>query len=162
MMGFCISDSVARGRPSGRGWVRESIKPSPLAPARAPPSTENVACQTRSSSCGAAGYRRTPPASSRPAQASLSTAKLRAKTAPRSLPVTPKASKDSAVPPVPRPTSRRPFDSRSSTAASSATRSAFSSGSVTTPVPRRMRRVRAATCERKTKGEGRPPSLSWK
>ncbi|MGY4365205.1 hypothetical protein ACVW1A_001270 [Bradyrhizobium sp. LB1.3] len=37
------------------------------------------------------------------------------------------------------------MQSRSSTAASSATRTAFSSGKVTMPVPRRMREVCAAT-----------------
>jgi hypothetical protein len=62
--------------------------------------------------------------------------------APRSSLSSPKAAKDSGVPPVPTPTSSRPPDSRSSTTASSATRTAFSSGSVTMPVPRRMRRAR--------------------
>ena len=50
--------------------------------------------------------------------------------------------------------------SRSSTAASSATRIGNSSGNVTMPVPSRMRVVREAAWARNTKGDGRPPSSS--
>lgn len=64
------------------------------------------------------------------------------------------------VPPEPNPTSRRPSVSKSSTAASSATRSGFSIGKVIIAVPRRIRSVCAATWARNTSGEGRPPSCS--
>nr|VXZ84342.1 Uncharacterised protein [Klebsiella pneumoniae] len=60
----------------------------------------------------------------------------------------------------PKPTSRRPSVSKSSTAASSATRSGFSIGKVIIAVPRRIRSVCAATWARNTSGEGRPPSCS--
>ena len=70
----------------------------------------------------------------------------------------PKPAKADGVPPEPSPSSRRPFETRSNTAASSATRTGSSSGKVTMPVPRRIRDVRAATWARNTNGAGRPPS----
>ena len=66
MIGFWISASVGRGTADGRGWVRDSISPSPASPARRPPEAENVACQTRSINCGAGGYNRLPAAKSSP------------------------------------------------------------------------------------------------
>ena len=63
------------GRSAGRGCVRDSISPSPAAPARRAPSTENVACQTRSGRLGSAdkaGRRRAAP----PGQASRSTSTM--------------------------------------------------------------------------------------
>src|SRR5437879_2561943 len=44
------------GALAGRGCVRDSMRPSPAAPARLAPSTVNVACQTRSTRRGFAGY----------------------------------------------------------------------------------------------------------
>jgi Arc/MetJ family transcription regulator len=43
------------GVASGRGWVRDSMRPSPASPARLPPAAEKVACQIRSTRCGAVG-----------------------------------------------------------------------------------------------------------
>ncbi len=50
----------------------------------------------------------------------------------------------------------------STTAASSATRTPFSIGRVMIAVPSRIREVRAAAWERKTSGEGSPPSVAEK
>ena len=154
--------TTGRERSAGRGCARDSISPSPAAPARLAPSIVNVACQMRSTRCGVDGYSRSPPGSGRPAQASRSTWRCPASSVPRSALSRPNASNAERLPPGPTPTSRRPPDIRSSTAASSATRIGSSSGRVTIAVPRRIRDVCAATCARKTNGPGRPPSSSWK
>ena len=73
IIGFWISASDRSGAPIGRGCVRESMRPSPAAPARRAPSTVNVACQMRSTRLGFVGYSRSPPGSGRPAQASRRT-----------------------------------------------------------------------------------------
>src|ERR1700691_2765262 len=52
MIGCCNSASDAFSMSFGRGWVRDSIRPSPTAPARVPPAAENVACQIRSTISG--------------------------------------------------------------------------------------------------------------
>ena len=71
-----------------------------------------------------------------------------ANAAPRCSLVRPKGRNEVGVPPEPNPTSRRPSVSKSSTAASSATRSGFSIGKVIIAVPRRIRSVCAATWAR--------------
>src|SRR5215469_14149753 len=50
-----MSGSDRFGPPAGLGWVRDSISPSPAAPARCAPPILNVACQTRSTSAGLSG-----------------------------------------------------------------------------------------------------------
>jgi hypothetical protein len=54
-MGFWMSDNSALGASAERGWVRDSIRPSPARPARRAPSTLKVACQMRSTRVGLAG-----------------------------------------------------------------------------------------------------------
>src|SRR5713101_3307291 len=56
IIGFWILASDRSGALAGRGCVRDSMRPSPAAPARLAPSTVNVACQTRSTKLGFAGY----------------------------------------------------------------------------------------------------------
>ncbi|WP_244115993.1 hypothetical protein [Burkholderia gladioli] len=70
----------------------------------------------------------------------------------------PKAENASVLaPPLPSLSGTRPFDSTSSTVASSASRSGSSSGSVTSPVPSSMRRVRCVMASSSTSGEGSRP-----
>ena len=49
-----VGQRAASGASGGRGWVRDSIRPSPAAPARRAPSTLKVACQMRSTKVGLA------------------------------------------------------------------------------------------------------------
>ena len=51
MIGCWRSASDAAGASFGRGWVRDSMRPSPASPARLPPAAEKVACQIRSRRC---------------------------------------------------------------------------------------------------------------
>ena len=154
--------------PEGRGWVRESMNPSPrLASPVRRPSTEKVACQIRSSRLPAGGDRGRCPETQRgaPLHASRRMARSCAAHAagPRNALVSPKARKELGVPPDPdaefEPPAREKVEQRRR------------------PPPRAPRfpwaasqpRCRAgcarfcpATCAVKTKGDGRPPSSSWK
>jgi hypothetical protein len=55
IIGFWISASDSSGAFAGLGCVRDSMRPSPAAPARLAPSTVNVACQTRATRLGFTG-----------------------------------------------------------------------------------------------------------
>ena len=50
-----MSANEALGASGERGWVRDSISPSPARPARRAPATVKVACQMRSTSEGLVG-----------------------------------------------------------------------------------------------------------
>ena len=135
---------VAVGDPPGAPHGRLGAGPDPDRARRAADRLGGDV-EARIPDSGTCGRRRSPARRPRPGAARRSSPRAGA---PRSVVGTPNPSNSSSRQPMPRPRISRPPDSRSTVAASSARRSGSNIGASSTPVPSRIRSVRAATAAR--------------